>query len=79
MTCGNETIATIVAGTAEHGDFARIRKAQGDLVRHGASGILHKPKAGHPAFHGKAIGLAHLLRGQQLEHRSHDKAKTQRI
>ena len=78
MAGGNEAVAAVVAGPAKHGDLARVGEAGGDLVGHGASGIFHELKARHPAFHGKAVGLAHFLRRQQLEHRWHDKAKPQR-
>jgi hypothetical protein len=78
MAGGNEAVAAVVAGPAKHGNRARVRETGGDLVGHGAPGIFHELKARHPALHGKAVGLAHLLRRQQLEHRRHDKAKPQR-
>src|SRR5207344_3533338 len=78
MAGGNEAVATVVAGPAKHCDLACVGEARRDLVGHGAPGILHELKARHPALHGKAVGLAHLLRRQELEHRSHDKANPQR-
>ena len=78
MAGGNEAVAAVVAGPAKYGDTPRVGEAGGDLIGHGAAGIFHELKARHPAFHGKAVGLAHFLRRQQLEHRWHDKAKPQR-
>ena len=69
MAGSDEAIAAIVAGAAEHRDAARIRKALGDFVGHRAACILHEHAAGHPALNGEAVSLAHLLGGQQLEHR----------
>ena len=77
MAGSDEAVTAIVAGTAEHGDAARIRKAPGDFVGDRAACILHEHAAGHPALNGEAVSLAHLLGGQQLDHRSHDSVKPQ--
>jgi hypothetical protein len=78
MAGGNEAVPAVIAGPAKHCDRACVGEKGGDLIGHGAAGIFHELKARHPAFHGKAVGLTHLRRRQQLEHRWHDKAKPQR-
>ena len=63
MARGDKAVAAIVAGTAENGDRARIGEAPRNLVGDGAPGALHQRETKHAALHGKAIGLAHLVRG----------------
>ena len=70
---GNEAIAAVIPGTAQHGNALLVRKPADDLFRDRASGILHQGLTANPRLYGEAIGAAHLLGGQKFEHNGPDK------
>ena len=65
MARGDETVATVVAGPAEHSDGPR-GIAPMHLLGHGASGILHELLPGDAATDGGFVGAAHLRDGQDI-------------
>ena len=63
----DETVAAVVAGSAEHGDGCCLasREAGGGFCHCGA-GVLHQHQAGHAGSDGQRVGLAHLGCGEKL-------------
>ena len=64
---GDETVAAVIAGTAQDGDVPGVGKPARDLFGDGAAGILHQGRAGDAARDGERVGAPHFLRRQKLK------------
>ena len=68
MTGGDEAIAAIIAGPAQHRDGACVAKPPEHRIGDSAPGILHERQARHTTLGRQVVGAAHFLSGQKLEH-----------
>ncbi len=63
---GDETVAAIVAGSAQDGDASMARRKPARLQRDRRAGMLHQLTARRPARDRQPVGLRHFGIGQQL-------------
>ncbi len=68
MARGDETVAAVIAGTAQDGDVAGVREAARDFFGNGAARVLHQRRAGNAARDGERVGARHFLGRQKLNH-----------
>jgi hypothetical protein len=64
----NETVAAIVAGTAQHGDIRSGRPQRGCRVRDGCARRFHQSHAGSAGSRRQPVRPGHLLVCEKYDH-----------